>query len=140
MAPWLLVILLVVATFTASLSSMMTISRVQPSVLDVEALKKGNGTVGCNGNSFIVRYLINVLEFRPENIKRISSISDYPKAFESGEIQAAFFVAPHAKVFLACYCKGYMKAGPIYKPSGFAFVRNSPSFVFFFEIFCRTSG
>lgn len=140
MAPWLLVILLVVATFTASLSSMMTISRVQPSVLDVETLKKGNGTVGCNGNSFIVRYLIDVLEFRPENIKRISSISDYPKAFESGEIQAAFFVAPHAKVFLACYCKGYMKAGPIYKPSGFAFVRNSPSFVFFFEIFCRTSG
>nr|XP_004292814.2 PREDICTED: glutamate receptor 2.9-like isoform X1 [Fragaria vesca subsp. vesca]XP_011458929.1 PREDICTED: glutamate receptor 2.9-like isoform X1 [Fragaria vesca subsp. vesca]XP_011458930.1 PREDICTED: glutamate receptor 2.9-like isoform X1 [Fragaria vesca subsp. vesca] len=122
LAPWLLVILLVVATFTASLSSMMTISRVQPSVLDVETLKKGNGTVGRNGNSFIVRYLIDVLEFRPENIKRISAISDYPKAFESGEIQAAFFVAPHAKVFLACYCKGYMKAGPIYKPSGFAFV------------------
>ncbi|XP_062023537.1 glutamate receptor 2.7-like isoform X1 [Rosa rugosa] len=122
LAPWLVVILVVTATFTASLTSMMTISRVQPSVLNVETLKEENGTVGCNGNSFIVRYLIDVLEFRPENIKRISSISDYPKAFQNGDIQAAFFVAPHAKVFLACYCKGYTKAGPIYKPSGFAFV------------------
>ncbi|KAK9928477.1 hypothetical protein M0R45_025610 [Rubus argutus] len=80
LAPWLVVILVVTATFTASLTSMMTISR------------------------------------------RIASVSDYPKAFESGDIQAAFFVVPHAKVFLACYCKGYILAGPIHMPSGFAFV------------------
>ena len=106
---------------------MMTISRVQPSVLDVETLKKTNATVGCDGNSFIVNYLTNVLHIGPQNIKRIASVSDYPKAFESGDIQAAFFVVPHAKVFLACYCKGYILAGPIYKSSGFAFVRISPS-------------
>ncbi|PQQ15592.1 glutamate receptor 2.9-like [Prunus yedoensis var. nudiflora] len=122
LAPWLVVILVVTATFTASLTSMMTVSRVQPSVLDVETLKRTNATVGCNGNSFIVRYLINVLEFRPENIKSIASISDYPNAFERKDIAAAFFVAPHAKVFLAKYCKGYIKSGPVYKPSGFAFV------------------
>ncbi|CAL8996363.1 unnamed protein product [Prunus brigantina] len=122
LAPWLVVILVVTATFTASLTSMMTVSRVQPSVLDVETLKRKNATVGCNGNSFIVRYLINVLEFRPENVKSIASISDYPNAFERKDIAAAFFVAPHAKVFLAKYCKGYIKSGPVYKPSGFAFV------------------
>ncbi|KAI5354468.1 hypothetical protein L3X38_007363 [Prunus dulcis] len=123
LAPWLLAIVVVTATFTASLSSMMTVSGVQPSVLDIETLKMTNATVGCNGNSFIVRYLINVLEFRPENIKSIASISDYPEAFERKDITAAFFVSPHAKVFLAKYCNAvFTKTGSVYKPSGFGFV------------------
>ncbi|CAK7347540.1 unnamed protein product [Dovyalis caffra] len=122
LAPWLFVILIVVASFTASLSSTMTVSRLQPSVLDVETLKITNAPVGCNGNSFIVRYLINVLLFKPENIKKINSIHDYPEAFETGHIKAAFFVEPHAKVFLGKYCKGYAKAGPTFKLGGFGFV------------------
>ncbi|XP_020413098.1 glutamate receptor 2.1 [Prunus persica] len=123
LAPWLLAIVVVTATFTASLSSMMTVSWVQPSVLDIETLKMTNATVGCNGNSFIVRYLINVLEFRPENIKGIASISDYPEAFERKDITAAFFVSPHAKVFLAKHCNAvFTKTGSVYKPSGFGFV------------------
>ncbi|KAK4352093.1 hypothetical protein RND71_027611 [Anisodus tanguticus] len=99
----------------------MTVPRLEPSVLNVDYLIRTNATVGCNGNSFIVRYLVN-LQFKPENIKKISSISDYPKAFEKGEISAAFFVAPHAKVFLAKYCRGYTKSGPVFKLGGFGFV------------------
>ncbi|KAJ6344703.1 hypothetical protein OIU76_006265 [Salix suchowensis] len=122
LTPWLFVILIVVASFTASLSSAMTVSRLEPSVVDIETLQRTNAPVGCNGNSFIVRYLINVLLFRPENIKRINSIHDYPEAFETGYVKAAFFVEPHAKVFLGKYCKGYTKAGPTFKLGGFGFV------------------
>lgn len=128
LAPWLVVILAVTATFTASLTSMMTLSQVHPSMLDIGTLHKMNATVGCNGNSFIVRYLTDVLDFRPENIKSIASIGDYPNAFEKQHIAAAFFVVPHAKVFLTKYCKGYMTTGPVYKPSGFGFVCFSPPF------------
>ncbi|KAB5526690.1 hypothetical protein DKX38_020537 [Salix brachista] len=92
LTPWLFVILIVVASFTASLSSAMTVSRLEPSVVDIETLQRTNAPVGCNGNSFIVRYLINVLLFRPENIKRINSIHDYPEAFETGYVKAAFFL------------------------------------------------
>lgn len=120
--PWLFVILVVTSTFTASLSSMMTVSHFKPSVLDIETLQRTNAGVGCNGNSFIVKYLINVLNFKPQNIKGIASISDYDKAFEQGDISAAFFVEPHAKVFLSKYCKGYTKTGPVYKLGGFGFV------------------
>jgi len=120
------VILIVVASFTASLSSAMTVSRLEPSVLDIETLQRTNAPVGCNGNSFIVRYLINVLLFKPENIKKINSIHDYPEAFETGYVKAAFFVEPHARVFLGKYCKGYTKAGPTLKLGGFGFVEFSP--------------
>ncbi|MCD7461541.1 hypothetical protein HAX54_046397 [Datura stramonium] len=118
---WLCVVVVVTACFTALLSSIMTVPRLEPSVLDVDYLIRTNAAVGCNNNSFIVKYLVN-LQFKPENIKEISSINDYPKAFEKGEISAAFFVAPHAKVFLAKYCKGYTKSGPVFKLGGFGFV------------------
>ncbi|XP_022893647.1 glutamate receptor 2.9-like isoform X1 [Olea europaea var. sylvestris] len=119
---WLCVVAAVAACFTAVLSSMLTVPKLQPSILDVDYLLRINAPVGCNGNSFIVRYLINVLHFKPENIRKINSINHYPSAFDKGEILAAFFVAPHAKVFLAKYCKGYIMTGPTYKLGGFGFV------------------
>ncbi|KAK4428986.1 Glutamate receptor 2.7 [Sesamum alatum] len=122
LAAWICIVFVVGASFTAVLSSMMTVPRLQPSILDIDYLRNTNAVVGCNGNSFIVRYLIDVLHFKPDNVRKIYSINDYPRAFETGEIKAAFFVAPHAKVFLAEYCKGYTISGPSFKLGGFGFV------------------
>nr|KJB58505.1 hypothetical protein B456_009G212500 [Gossypium raimondii] len=121
LAPWLFAILIISAGFTASLTSMLTISHLQPSVSDIDTLLRTNASVGCNRNSFIVGYLINVLGFKPKNIRKIDSINDYPDAFRNGDIQAAFFVVPHAKVFLAKYCKGFTMTGPTFKLGGFGF-------------------
>ncbi|KAI5431131.1 hypothetical protein KIW84_035335 [Lathyrus oleraceus] len=122
LTPWLFAIFIVTNSFTASLTS-ITISQVKPSVLDIQTLKERNSPIGCDGNSFIVKYLTVVLKFKPENIRKINSMSDYPAAFDNKEIEAAFFVAPHAKVFLAKYsCKGFIKAGNTYRLGGFGFV------------------
>jgi hypothetical protein len=120
------VILIVSASFTASLTSKITLSRFKPSVEDVETLQKTNAAVGCNGNSFIVSYLIDVLNFKPENIRSLHSINEYPEAFKRGDIAAAFFVVPHAKVFLAKFCEGYTTTGPTFNLGGFGFVSSSP--------------
>ena len=82
-----------------------------------------------------MEYLINVVGFKPENIKKIYSINDYPDAFRNGDIQAAFFVVPHAKVFLAKYCKGYTMTGPTFKLGGFAFV--NPKIPLYYKILVR---
>ncbi|KAI9120817.1 hypothetical protein K1719_007850 [Acacia pycnantha] len=101
---------------------MMTISQLEPSVLDIQTLQRTNAPVGCNENSSIVRYLIDMLKFKPKNIRKIDSISDYPTAFKNRDIEAAFFVAPHAKVFLAKYsCAGFVKAGDTFNLGGFGF-------------------
>ncbi|KAJ7958157.1 Glutamate receptor [Quillaja saponaria] len=122
LAPWLFVILIVTASFTASLTSMLTVSKLQPSVVNVETLQKINAVVACNGNSFIVKYLTDVLKFKDENIRRINSIADYPAEFENKNIAAAFFIAPHAKVFLETHCKGFIRAGPTTKLGGLGYV------------------
>ncbi|CAJ2669612.1 unnamed protein product [Trifolium pratense] len=122
LTPWLFAIFIVTNSFIASLTS-ITISQVKPSVLDIQTLKERNHTIACDGNSFIVKYLTDVLKFKPENIRKINSMSDYPAAFENKEIEAAFFVAPHAKVFLAKYsCKGFIKAKNTFRLGGFGFV------------------
>lgn len=118
---WLFVILVITSSFTASLTSMMTVSRFAPSVVDIETLRQTNATVGCNFHSFIIRYLNDVLHIPNANIKTLFGIDDYPKAFDNGDIQAAFFITPHAKVFLAKYCKGYTTAAT-YDLGGLGFV------------------
>lgn len=139
LAPWLFVILIVSASFTASLTSKMTVARFKPSVPDIVTLQKTHAAVACNGNSFIVRYLINVLNFKPENIRGVHSISEYPEAFERGEIAAAFFVVPHAKVFLSKYCKGYTIAGPTFSLGGFGFVSSHRSPFLWFSLYLFTT-
>ncbi|KAF6175243.1 hypothetical protein GIB67_030461 [Kingdonia uniflora] len=121
-ATWLFAVLIVTASYTASLTSMLTVSRLEPSVIDIDLLKRTNALVGCNGNSFIVNYLVKVLGFNEHNIVKISSIDEYPEALSRGNIMAAFFVTLHAKVFLAKYCYGFTMAGPTFKLGGFGFV------------------
>ncbi|XP_022144166.1 glutamate receptor 2.6-like isoform X2 [Momordica charantia] len=122
LGPWLFTILIVTASFTASLSSMMTISRYQPSFLDIETLKLKNATVGCNNGSVMVRFLSQVLSFPVGNIKQISGVDRFPEALEKEEIQAAFFSGPHAEVFLTKHCKYYTRA-TIFKLVGMGFFR-----------------
>ncbi|XP_021743767.1 glutamate receptor 2.9-like [Chenopodium quinoa] len=121
LVPWYLLILMLTIYFQASLTSLMTVSQLLPSVKDVEALRAENAVVGCNWNSFVCTYLVHVLRFKPENIKRMRAVEEYPPAFERGEIKAAFFVTFHAKVFLTKYCRGYTLAGPTYNFGGFGF-------------------
>ncbi|PIN16447.1 Glutamate-gated kainate-type ion channel receptor subunit GluR5 [Handroanthus impetiginosus] len=53
LAAWICVVFVVGACFTAVLSSMMTVPRLQPSVMDIDYLRNTDAVVGCNGNSFI---------------------------------------------------------------------------------------
>lgn len=119
---WLFAILVLTTSFSASLTSLMTNSWSQPSVLDVETLKRmPDATVGCNAESFMYSYLINTLEFDPSKVRKMNSIDDYPEALRNGSINAAFFISPHADVFLAKNCKGYTKAVSSFKLGGVGF-------------------
>ncbi|KAL2965377.1 hypothetical protein AAZX31_16G058200 [Glycine max] len=110
LAPWLFVILIATSTFTASLTSMMTVSQLEPSVMDIQTLLKTNSPIGVDENSFIENYLTEELLFKPVNIRKYNSMNDYLDAFKNKDIEAAFFVTPHAKVFLAkysCFPQGF---------------------------------
>ncbi|KAK1382200.1 Glutamate receptor [Heracleum sosnowskyi] len=116
---WLFVVLVLTSSYTASLSSMLTIDRVEPKVEDLQWLRNKNATVGCDGGSFVTDYLTNVLKL--ENIKHIENQYDYISEFDKGGINASFIELPYQRFFLEDNCNHFTTVGPTYRFGGFAF-------------------
>lgn len=125
MVSWLFLVLILNSSYTASLSSMLTVQQLQPNVTDVEWLKKNNMKIGCDGDSFVRTYLEQVERFRPENIINISDENDYVSAFQNYSIAAAFLELPYEKVYIRKYCKGYSGSAPSTRFGGLGFVSDS---------------
>ncbi|XP_065877224.1 glutamate receptor 2.9-like [Euphorbia lathyris] len=119
---WLFVVLILNSSYTASLTSMLTIQRLQPNVTDIDWLKRNNLPVGCDGDSFVRNYLENVLGFKPENIRNVISEYDYTGLFQERRIYAAFLELPYQKVFNSHYCKQYIATAATYRFGGLGFV------------------
>ncbi|RWR96378.1 glutamate receptor 2.8-like protein [Cinnamomum micranthum f. kanehirae] len=132
MAVWLFVAFVLTSSYTASLSSMLTVRRLEPSVVDVEWLKQTKAMVGCDRYSFVRSYLEEVLHFDKACIKPFDTGEDYPQALRTGQIKAAFLEVPYINYLLAKNCKGFMTAGPTYEVGGFGFVMSpSPTLKYF---------
>uniref|UniRef100_A0A2N9GFS4 Glutamate receptor n=1 Tax=Fagus sylvatica TaxID=28930 RepID=A0A2N9GFS4_FAGSY len=125
---WLCVVLILSSSYTANLSSMLTVQKLQPNVTDIEWLKMNNLKIGCDGDSFVRKYLENVIKFKPENIVNVSSEDLYPGEFKSNNIYAAFLELPYEKVFINKYCKGYTATIRTnrFGGLGFVFPKGSP--------------
>ncbi|XP_073124757.1 glutamate receptor 2.6-like isoform X1 [Henckelia pumila] len=118
---WLFVALIITQSYTASLTSMLTVQHLKPVIDHIEILKSENAHVGCSKRSFVKGYLEEALHFKSENIKNFTSTEAYADALWSGEIAAAFLEVPVAKLFVAKYCKSFVIAGPTYQVGGYGF-------------------
>ncbi|KAK4858657.1 hypothetical protein QYF36_020040 [Acer negundo] len=138
---WLFVVLILNSSYTASLSSMLTVQRLKPNVTDIEWLKKNDLKVGCDGDSFVRKYLEDVIEFRSENILNVDSEYKYQGEFKNNSIAAAFLELPYEKVFINQYCKGYTATTPTYRFGGLGFVfqKGSPIAADFSEAILKLS-
>ena len=125
MVVWLFVVLILTSSYTANLSSMLTVQRMQP-VRDIEWLRSSNAPIGCDGNSFVMTYLQEVLKLT--NIVHVTSESAYQEHFRNKSITAAFFEVPYEKVFINKYCEGFTTSTQTYRFGGFGFVSNNYSF------------
>ncbi|XP_073263496.1 glutamate receptor 2.7-like [Populus alba] len=125
---WLFVALIIIQTYTANLTSMLTVQRLEPTIPSVEELLNSNAKVGYCTGSYMERYLPEVLKFKSENMRYFRSAESYAEGFRDKIISAAFLGTPYAKIFLAKYCNSFIQIGPTYKIGGFgfAFRRGSP--------------
>ena len=121
---WLFVALIIIQTYTANLTSMLTVQRLEPTIPTVEELLNSNEMVGYCTGTYMERYLAEVLKFKNQNLLHFPSAASYAKGFEDKKISAAFLGTPSAKIFLAKYCNSFIQIGPPYKIGGFGFVRS----------------
>ncbi|EXB74933.1 Glutamate receptor 2.4 [Morus notabilis] len=122
---WCFVVLILTQSYTASLTSLLTVQQLQPRVTDVNQLLKNRENVGFQSGSF-VEGILKQLGFDESQFKRYNSPEELYKLFANGSrkggISAAFDENPYMKLFLAKYCSKFTMVEPTFKADGFAFV------------------
>ncbi|CAA7398685.1 unnamed protein product [Spirodela intermedia] len=120
---WVFVVLIFVSTYTASLASMLTAQRLQPSTL--EGLRINGEFVGYQTGSF-VEGLFGQLNFDPSKLRAYGSPEEYEDALSKGSrnggVSAIFDEMPYLRIFLGNRCSEYSVFGPVVNTKGFGFV------------------
>ncbi|XP_006852519.2 glutamate receptor 2.7 isoform X2 [Amborella trichopoda] len=126
---WLFVVLILTSSYTASLSSMLTVQKLEPAVTSKQQLLRSGASVGCERDSFVSSYMKEVLQFDQHNIKPYQWEDEFSQTLSNETIMAAFLEVPYLRLLLSeKNCKGFTTVGPTYKTGGFGFVfpRGSP--------------
>ncbi|KAK7351327.1 hypothetical protein VNO77_10694 [Canavalia gladiata] len=113
---WAFVFLILVQSYTASLTSLLTIEQLRPTIPDVHRMN-----VGFLKGSFVYEILKN-LGFQDQQLKVYYSPEECNDLFTNGSIAAAFDEVPYVKHFLGTYCSKYAMVEPTFKTGGFGFV------------------
>ncbi|KAL6635260.1 hypothetical protein ACP70R_027931 [Stipagrostis hirtigluma subsp. patula] len=128
---WVFVVLILTSSYTASLTSMLTVQKLQPTVTDVRELHRRGDFIGYQEGSFI-KDSLKKLGFDEAKMRSYGTAEQYADALSKGSanggVAAVFDEIPYLKLFLSQYCDGYTMVGPVYKTDGFGFVfpRGSP--------------
>ena len=124
---WVFVVLILVQSYTASLTSLLTVEQLRPAITDVHQLLKNGMNVGYpEGRSFIYKILKD-LGFQEDQLKTYKSPEECNELFKKGSanggIDAAFDEVPYVMSFLGrrC-CSKYTMVEPRFKTGGFGYV------------------
>ncbi|XP_044463536.1 glutamate receptor 2.2-like [Mangifera indica] len=121
---WCFVVLILTQSYTASLTSLLTVQRLQPTVSDVAELIKREENVGYQQGSFVLG-ILKQLGFKDKNLLVYDSVEECDALFQNGTanggIAAAFDEVPYIKLFLGKYCSKYSMVDPTFKTAGFGF-------------------
>ena len=81
---WIFVVLIITQSYTASLTSMLTIESLQPEFIDIKEIKRNNYFVGYQNQSFVKTILINELGFNESQLKAYNTPEEYHEALSKG--------------------------------------------------------
>ncbi|KAG5538081.1 hypothetical protein RHGRI_025239 [Rhododendron griersonianum] len=123
---WVFVVLVLTSSYTASLTSMLTVQKLKPSITDIRDLIQSKEYVGYQQGSFVEGLLKNQ-KFDTSKLKNYSTFEQYDEALSKGSknegVAAIIDELPYIRLFLSNpkYCSKYTIVGPIYKTAGFGF-------------------
>lgn len=126
---WLWLAFILMQSYTASLSSILTVDQLEPTFADLKKLRTENHFVGFQNGSFVQDFLVKQLNFSISQTRPLINVQEYEEALSKGSrkggVSAIFEEIPYIKVFLKKYSSKYTTAGPIYRTDGLGFVCNS---------------
>ncbi|XP_052157820.1 glutamate receptor 2.5-like isoform X2 [Oryza glaberrima] len=96
---WCFAVVILVQSYTASLSSMLTTSRLRPSVVDLDQLRHNNDYVGYQNKSFVYSLLNQT--FKEDRLKPYANGKEYAEALRRGKVSAIVDEIPYIRSFMS---------------------------------------
>ena len=122
---WLFVVLIIVSSYNASLTSILTVQQLDTSIKGIDDLKSSNDPIGFQVGSFAQDYMVNELNISRSRLRALGSPQEYADALKigpkEGGVMAIVDERPYVELFLSTYCK-IAVAGTDFTSRGWGFV------------------
>ncbi|XP_031278502.1 glutamate receptor 3.4-like isoform X2 [Pistacia vera] len=129
---WLFVVLIINSSYTASLTSILTVQQLTSRIDGIDTLISSTEPIGVQDGSFAWNYLINELNIAESRLVVLKSQEDYSRVLQlgpkGGGVAAIVDELPYIESFLSRANCVYRTVGQEFTKSGwgFAFQRDSP--------------
>ena len=130
---WLFVVLIINSSYTASLTSILTVQQLSSPIKGIETLLANNDPIGYQKGSFARSYLIGELGVHESRLFPLITPDDYVKALndgpQKGGVAAIVDERAYMELFLSTQCE-FSIIGQEFTKNGWGFVRNISCFSF----------
>ena len=128
---WLFVVLIINSSYTASLTSILTVQQLTSKIEGIDSLISGTDAIGVQEGSFALNYLINELSIAASRIVKLKNQEEYADALRrgpgNGGVAAIVDELPYVELFLAGTNCIFRTVGQEFTKSGWGFVSTNPS-------------
>lgn len=125
---WLFIVLIINSSYTASLTSALTVRRLTSRIEGIDTLISSTDPIGVQEGSFASRYLVNELNIAASRIVKLKTEEEYADALSlgpnNGGVAAIVDELPYIQLFLSDTNCAFRTVGQEFKKSGWGFVRN----------------
>lgn len=122
---WLFVVLIINSSYTASLTSILTVQQLSSPISGIDSLKASDEPIGFQVGSFAERYLIEDIGISKSRLVALGSPEAYAKALllgpNKGGVAAIIDERPYVEIFLSTQCT-FRIVGQEFTRSGWGFV------------------
>ncbi|CAL9042665.1 unnamed protein product [Musa banksii] len=128
---WLFVVLIIQSSYTASLTSILTVQQLSSPIKGIDSLIASDELIGFQVGSFAENYMVEELTIPRSRLKALGSPEEYAEALElgpeNGGVAAIVDERAYVELFLSTNCKFAIVGSEFTKSGwGFVFPRDSP--------------
>lgn len=128
---WLFVVLIINSSYTASLTSILTVQQLTSRIEGIDTLISSNDPIGIQDGSFAWKYLVNELNIAESRLVKLKNQEDYAEALrlgpKAGGVAAIVDELPYIEFFMSSTECQYRTVGQEFTKSGWGFVSTGSS-------------
>lgn len=141
MMVWFFLLMVVTSSYTASLTSFLTVQQLQSPINGIDSLIATNDPIGYQEGSFSWSYMVNSLRIPKSRLISLRTPDDYEEALlrgpKNGGVMAIVDELPYIEIFLATK-SGFGIVGQPFTRSGWGFVsiflRHNSSYILLVDV------